>query len=93
MSELKRSTTLRMVTVLATVAGVAAVVLLLRGAPAQAQVQVQGPMSAPACQCSAPVSITGMTSRVAHCLCGPMSCAITETGDARQAPVMQCVRQ
>jgi len=81
-----------MAAVLATVA--AAVVLLLRGAPAQAQVQVQGPMSAPACQCSAPVSITGMTSRVAHCMCGAMSCAITESGDAaRHAPVMQCVRQ
>lgn len=92
MSELKRFTTRRMATVLATVASVAAVVLLLRGAPAQAQ--AQGPMSAPACQCSAPVSITGMTSRVAHCMCGVMSCAITETGDAtRHAPVMQCVRQ
>lgn len=92
MSELKRSTTLQMATVLAMVVGVTAVVLLLRGAPAQAQ--AQGPMSAPACQCSAPVSIAGMTSRIAHCMCGIMSCAITDTGDAaRQAPVLQCVRQ
>ena len=92
MSEQKRSITLRMATVLATAAGVAAAVLLLRGAPALAQ--AQGPMSAPACQCSAPVSITGMTSRVAHCMCGAMSCAITEAGDAtRHPPVMQCVRQ
>lgn len=90
MSEQKRSVTFRMATVLVTIAGVAAVVVLLRGAPAQAQ----GPMSAPACQCSAPVSIAGMTSRVAHCMCGAMSCAITEAGDAvRHAPVMQCVRQ
>ena len=92
MSELKRSTTLQIATVLTMGVGVAAVVLLLRGAPAQAQ--AQGPMSAPACQCSSPVSITGMTSRVAHCICGVMSCAITEIGDAtRHAPVMQCVRQ
>ena len=86
----KRSITIRLATGLAALAVVASVALLMQGAPAQAQ----GPMSAPPCQCSAPVSITGMTSRVAHCMCGAMSCAITETGDAaRHAPLMQCVRQ
>ena len=43
---------------LGTLVVAAAAALLLRGAPAQAQ----GAMSAPACQCSAPVSISGMSS-------------------------------
>lgn len=65
-------------------------VLLLRGTPARAQ----GPMSVPACQCSVAVAIPGLGSRIAHCMCGVMACAITEpvnpaAGDAS----MQCVRQ
>lgn len=69
-----------------------ALLLTLRGSPAQAQ--VQGPMSAPACQCSPAVAIPGMGSRIAHCICGVMACAVTEPIDAtRGASMMQCVRQ
>lgn len=75
---------------LGTLVVAAAAALLLRGAPAQAQ----GAMSAPACQCSAPVSISGMSSRIAHCLCGAMSCAVTEHADAAgKGSLLQCVRQ
>lgn len=84
-----RSILLRSATVAAALAGAAAVWLLLRGGP----VQAQGPMAAPACQCSVPTPIPGMASRVAHCLCGAMSCAIAESGDAARASQMQCVRQ
>lgn len=69
-----------------------ALLLMLRGNPAQAQ--AQGPMSAPACQCSPAVAIPGMGSRIAHCICGVMACALTEPIDAtRGSSSMQCVRQ
>lgn len=70
-----------------------ALLLMLRGSPAQAQ--VQGPMSAPACQCSPSVAVPGMGSRIAHCICGVMACALTEPIDATRgsASMMQCVRQ
>jgi len=71
----------------------AAVALLLQGNPAQAQ-QGQGPMSAPACQCSPAVAVPGINSRIAHCICGVMACAITEPIDtARGSSMLQCVRQ
>ncbi len=86
----KQSTVVRLASMAALLLGAAGVALLLRGNPAQAQ----NPMSAPACQCSAPTPIPGMASRIAHCMCGAMSCAITEVGDvARNGNVMQCVRQ
>jgi hypothetical protein len=84
-----RSILLRAGTASIALAGAAALaLLLLRGNP----VQAQGPMSAPACQCSAPTAIPGMASRVAHCLCGAMSCAIAESPDAARGNQMQCVR-
>lgn len=56
--------------------------------------EAQGVMSAPACQCAAPTPIPGIRSTVVHCICGAMSCAITEyqptTGAGAQQ--MQCVR-
>ncbi len=85
-----RSASLRVAGVAAVVLGIVAVLALLRGNP----VQAQGPMSAPACQCSVPTPIPGMSSRIAHCLCGAISCAIAEpTDNARGASQMQCVRQ
>lgn len=85
-----RFTTVRVAAIAATVLGAAALTLLLRSSP----VQAQGPMSAPACQCSAPTAISGMSSRVAHCMCGAMSCVIAEPSDsARGTSQMQCVRQ
>lgn len=84
-----RSTAFRLATIAATLAGGAALLLTLQGKPAQAQ----GPMSAPACQCSAPTPIPGMTSRIAHCMCGVLSCAIAEPAEGTRSSQMQCVRQ
>lgn len=72
------------------VAGAAAALVLLPPRNAEAQ----GVMSAPACQCSTPTPLPGIRSAVVHCLCGAMSCAITEYqpsggGGTQQ---MQCVR-
>jgi hypothetical protein len=57
------------------------------------QVQAQGVMSAPACQCSAPTAIPSMSTNVVHCLCGGMSCVLSEnTAQGKSANLMQCVR-
>ena len=92
MSADQKSRRIRIVVALALPA-VALLLMLLRGNPAQAQ--VQGPMSAPACQCSPAVAVPGMGSRIAHCICGVMACALTEPIDATRgsASAMQCVRQ
>jgi len=86
----------RLTGMLALLAVTAGAALLLYSHPALAQAQsAQGPMSAPACQCSAAVAIAGTGSRITHCICGVMACAITEPVDAasRAASMMQCVRQ
>lgn len=71
------------------VAAIAAAVLGLR--PEQAK--AQGIMAAPGCQCSAPTSIPGISTNVVHCLCGSMSCVISEhTGPGKNTNLMQCVR-
>jgi hypothetical protein len=84
----------RLTGALAVIAVTAGAALLLRVDPVWAQ-SAQGPMSAPACQCSAAVTIAGMGSRITHCICGVMACAITEPVDAasRASSMMQCVRQ
>lgn len=57
------------------------------------QAEAQGVMSAPACQCSAPTSIPSMSTSVVHCLCGGMSCVVSEhTGQGRNSNLMQCVK-
>lgn len=89
MSHPTRSATLRVAGVAAVVLGAAAMLALLRGNP----VQAQGPMTAPACQCSVPTPIPGMSSRIAHCLCGALACAISEPVASGGASQMQCVRQ
>jgi hypothetical protein len=64
-------------------------VMALRAGPAEAQ----NLTSVPACQCSAPTALSGMSATVVHCLCGAMSCVVAQpTGAAAAAPVMQCVR-
>lgn len=71
------------------VAAIAAAVLGLR--PGQAE--AQSVMAAPACQCSAPTAIAGISTNVVHCLCGSMSCVISEhTGPGKNTNLMQCVR-
>lgn len=60
---------------------------------AQAQAQTQGVMSAPACQCSAPTVIPGMSTTIVHCLCGGVACVITEhTGPGKNGNLLQCVK-
>jgi hypothetical protein len=57
------------------------------------QAEAQGVMSAPACQCSAPTSIASMSTQVVHCLCGGMSCVVSEhTGQGKNSNLMQCVK-
>ena len=86
-----RSTRYRLLgaTVLGSIAVLAVALLGLRGGPAEAQ----GVMSAPACQCSAPTAIPSMSASVVHCLCGGMSCVLSEhTGPGRNANLLQCVK-
>lgn len=57
------------------------------------QAEAQGVMFVPACQCSAPTSIPSMSSNVVHCLCGGMSCVVSEhTGQGKNSNLMQCVK-
>ena len=57
------------------------------------QAEAQGVMSTPACQCSAPTSIASMSTHVVHCLCGGMSCVVSEhTGQGKNSNLMQCVK-
>lgn len=61
----------------------------LRSAPAAAQ-SMPG---VPACQCSAPVSILNMSTSIAHCVCGGVSCIVAEQSGQKSGPaVMQCVK-
>ena len=63
--------------------------LAMQGGPAQAQ----GLMSAPACQCSTPTVIGSLSSSVVHCLCGGMSCVVSEHKEqGKNTNLMQCMR-
>ncbi len=71
----------------------AAVILLALLGLRWGQAEAQGVMSAPACQCSAPTAIPSMSTSVVHCLCGGMSCVLSDnTGQGRNANLMQCVK-
>lgn len=55
--------------------------------------QAQGVMSVPACQCSAPTVLPGLSSTVVHCVCGGISCVVSEhTGPGKSTNLMQCVK-
>ena len=57
------------------------------------QAQAQGLMSAPACQCSPTTPIASMSTVVVHCICGGMSCVISEHKDqGKSIHLMQCVK-
>ena len=91
---LNRVTWLAAFTLLTATAGL---VLFFTGQRAQAQAQAQGQgqglMSAPACQCSAPTSVASMSTHVVHCICGGMSCVITEHKEqGKNTNLMQCVK-
>ena len=59
----------------------------------KAQAQPQGLMSAPACQCSPTTPIASMSTTLVHCICGGMSCVITEHKEqGKNTNLMQCVK-
>ena len=57
------------------------------------QAEAQDVMSASACQCSAPTPITSMSTSDVYCLCGGVSCVISEnTGQGKSSNLLQCVK-
>ena len=55
--------------------------------------EAQGIMAAPACQCSATTPIASMSTTVVHCICGGMSCVISEHKEpGKNTNLMQCVK-
>ena len=59
----------------------------------KAQAQPQGLMSAPACQCSPTTPVASMATTLVHCICGGMSCVITEHKEqGKNTNLMQCVK-
>ena len=57
------------------------------------QAQPQGLMSAPACQCSPTTPIASMSTTLVHCICGGISCVITEHKEqGKNTNLMQCVK-
>jgi hypothetical protein len=68
-------------------AALAAAVLLKPGAA-----EAQNIMAAPACQCSAPTAVPGMSMTVVHCVCGGVACVLSEYTGAGKTPLMQCVK-
>jgi ethanolamine ammonia-lyase small subunit len=73
---------------IATAAVLVAVLMGLRPGAASAQ----GILSAPACQCSATTAIPGLSTSVAHCLCGGVACVIAEHSAQGKGALMQCVK-
>ena len=50
-------------------------------------------MSVPACQCSPTTPVAGMGTTMVHCICGAMSCVITEHKEqGKNTNLMQCVK-
>ena len=77
----------------ATVAGLAATGVIGFFAMQGGKAEAQNMMSAPACQCSAPTLIGSMSSSVVHCVCGGMSCVVSEHKEqGKNTNLMQCVR-
>jgi hypothetical protein len=58
--------------------------------------EAQGIMAAPACQCSAPTEVAVMSTQVVHCICGGMSCVVSQLGApnpiTQRTNLMQCVK-
>lgn len=74
---------------------VAGFMFAFSGQKAQAQPQsvIQGLMSAPACQCSPTTPIASMSTTLVHCICGGISCVITEHKEqGKNTNLMQCVK-
>jgi hypothetical protein len=59
--------------------------------------EAQGVMSAPACQCSAPTELPALATQVVHCICGGLSCVVSQVAAsaspiAPRSNLMQCVK-
>lgn len=64
--------------------------MVLAGTPSLAQPT----MAPPPCQCSTPTPVPALSMTVVHCLCGGVSCVLSEStgGSKTGAPLMQCVK-
>ncbi len=55
--------------------------------------EAQGFMSVPACQCSPTTPVAGLSTTLVHCICGGLSCVISEHKEqGKNANLMQCVK-
>jgi hypothetical protein len=55
--------------------------------------EAQGLMSVPACQCSPTTPVAGISTTLVHCICGGISCVITEHKEqGKNTNLMQCVK-
>jgi hypothetical protein len=73
--------------------GAIAIILVVLLATPWRHADAQGVMSPPACQCSAPTAIPGISTTIVHCICGGMACVISEhTGSGKNGNRLQCVK-
>ena len=72
----------------------ATVPVLALAALASSPLRAQPTLAPPACQCSAPTAVPALSITVVHCLCGGISCVISDiTGGTKTgSPLMQCVK-
>ena len=50
-------------------------------------------MAAPACQCSTATAVPGLDTSLVHCVCGGMTCVLSQHAAKGAADnLMQCVR-
>lgn len=55
--------------------------------------EAQGIMAAPACQCSTATAVPGLDTSLVHCVCGGMTCVLSQHAAKGAADnLMQCVR-
>jgi hypothetical protein len=55
--------------------------------------EAQSLMSVPACQCSPTTPVAGISTTLVHCICGGISCVITEHKEqGKNTNLMQCVK-
>lgn len=61
---------------------------------AASAVHAQPTMTPLACQCSTPTPVPALSMTVVHCLCGGVTCVLSEVtgGGKPSAPSMQCVK-
>ncbi len=88
---LKRTSRITLLAAFGLATAAAGIVVFSGGLGSRAE--AQGVMSVPACQCSATTPIASMSSTVVHCICGGMSCVISEHKEqGKNTNLMQCVK-